>query len=67
MKIKVLVPNNNGKFEFTKEELEALLKEAYDEGYSDHYYPISTTSIQWPNAIYCNNQQADTGGVCSTL
>ena len=36
MKIKIFVPNDNGKFEFTKEELESLLKEAYDEGYRDN-------------------------------
>lgn len=35
MKIKVLTPNAHNKFEFTKPELEALLLEAYNEGYSD--------------------------------
>lgn len=64
MKIKVLVPNNNGKFEFTKEELESLLKEAYDEGYRDNYHLSSNSSLQWPNIVY-SNRQAD--GVCSTL
>lgn len=35
MKVKVFYPNENGKIEFTKQELEKLLDEAYKEGYSD--------------------------------
>lgn len=48
MKIKVFYPNENGKIEFTKQELEKLLDEAYKEGYSDsdnkynHPWTIST-------------------------
>jgi hypothetical protein len=50
MKIKIMYPNNKGKIELSKEELEKLLNEAYNEGYSDghHYYgyagSISTTT-----------------------
>lgn len=33
MKIKILTPDENGLFSFTKEELEELLQESYDEGY----------------------------------
>ena len=43
MKIKIFVPNDNGKFEFTKEELESLIKEAYDEGYRDSTLSSSTS------------------------
>lgn len=35
MKVKVFYPNENGKIELTKQELEKLLDEAYKEGYSD--------------------------------
>lgn len=50
MKIKIMYPNNKGKIELSKEELEKLLNEAYNEGYSDghRYYgyagSISTTT-----------------------
>lgn len=58
MKIKILTPNELGKFEFTKEELERLLKEAYDDGYYDGRSYISSTSSQttpyWPSITYCN-------------
>lgn len=58
MKIKILTPNELGKFEFTKEELERLLKEAYDDGYYDGRSYISSTPSQttpyWPSITYCN-------------
>jgi hypothetical protein len=42
MKIKVFYPNEKGNIEITKEKLESLLNEAYNEGYRDgnnsHYY-----------------------------
>ena len=34
-KYKVFTPNANKKVEFTKEELEKLLNEVYNEGYTD--------------------------------
>ena len=43
MKIKILTPNANGNFEFTKADLEKLLKEAYDDGYSDGIQSSYTT------------------------
>ena len=49
MKIKVFYPNEKGNIELTKEKLEGLLNEAYNEGYRDgknnngYYYGISTT------------------------
>jgi hypothetical protein len=55
MKIKIMYPNNRGKIELTKEELEKLLNESYSEGYSDgcnRYYPISTPS--YPYFTCCN-------------
>lgn len=54
MKIKIMYPNNKGKIELTKEELEKLLNESYSEGYSDgcykSYYTISTPS--YPRITY---------------
>lgn len=35
MKIKIITPNQYGRIEFSKEELEKILGEAYDEGYAD--------------------------------
>jgi hypothetical protein len=49
MKIKVFYPNEKGHIELTKEKLESLLNEAYNEGYRDgknnsgYYYGITTT------------------------
>lgn len=55
MKIKIMYPNDRGRIELTKEELEKLLNESYSEGYSDgcsRYYSISTPS--YPYITYCN-------------
>lgn len=38
MKIKVFYPNAKGNIELTKEKLEAILTEAYNEGYNDGKY-----------------------------
>lgn len=38
MKIKVFYPNARGNIELTKEKLEAILTEAYNEGYNDGKY-----------------------------
>ena len=34
--VKVFTPNKNGKIEFTKQELETLLNEVWDDGYNHH-------------------------------
>lgn len=60
MKIKIMYPNDKGKIELTKEELEKLLNESYSEGYSDgcsRYCTISTPS--YPYITYCNGSTAD--------
>lgn len=41
--VKVFTPNKNGKIEFTKEELEALLNEVWNDGYNHHWYWTSPT------------------------
>lgn len=53
MSIHVFYPNRDGKVEFTKEELEKLLKDAYNEGWSagragSPWY-ISTTTPYYNN------------------
>lgn len=46
--VKIFTPNKDGKIEFTKEELEELLKNMYDTGYEDgkassngNYFPYT--------------------------
>ena len=38
MRIKIFTPNENGKIELTKEELENLLNESYRQGWNDKPY-----------------------------
>lgn len=61
MKIKVFYPNQQGKLEFPKKELEELLNEAYHEGYQDgdrkHWYSYpyygSVTSLNTSANLVC--------------
>ena len=46
-KIKVFTVNKNGKIEFTKEQLEKLLNETYDEGYQEALGKQFTWSIPY--------------------
>ena len=66
MKIKIFCPNSNGKLEFTKEELENLINEAYNDGYRDgsftktwaYRYPIVSFDSTTDNATttpYCDS------------
>ena len=53
MKIKIMYPNNKGKIELTKEELEKLLNESYSEGYSDGCKSYRSISIpSYPYITY---------------
>ena len=51
MKIKIFTPNENGKIELTKEELESLLNESYRQGwndkpyYRDYYYSTYSNTL----------------------
>lgn len=59
IKIRVFSPNERGKIEFTKEELQKLLNEVYNEGKMDSYTisygsNITTTSYSYPT-ITANN------------
>ena len=59
--VKVFTPNKNGKIEFTKEELEALLNEVWNDGYNRQmaYYwgsptPTSPGFTFTPNGMVVN-------------
>ena len=68
MMVKVFYPNKNGKIEFTKQEIEKLLDEVYNQGYRDgqnHPYWWTSPSItttpyynynnDYPTTISCND------------
>ena len=53
-KIRVFPHNEKGKIEFTKEELQTLLNEVYNEGKMDSYtiyYGCSTTTPYYPTNL----------------
>lgn len=54
---KVFHPNDQGKFEFTREELKQLLDEIYDAGYNDCQSNlwIYTTPFRWNIKPYITN------------
>ena len=64
MKIKILYPNENGKLEFSKTELEKLLTEAYNEGFADGRKTVTYTNLSYPsytyNSVDCASIKADT-------
>ena len=57
-KIRVFPKNEKGKIEFTKEELQKLLNEVYNEGKMDSYtiyYGCSTTTPYYPTITTTNS------------
>lgn len=61
MRIKIFTPNENGKIELTKEELENLLNESYRQGWNDKpYYYRDYYYSTYPNITLTGNA-ADTG------
>ena len=63
MKIKVFYPNDEGKIVLSREELESLIKEVYNEGFSDgqnwpHKYYSYTTKELRPEDIVKFDYQA---------
>lgn len=68
--VKVFTPNKNGKIEFTKEELEALLNEVWNDGYNHHgsywwsspttpYYGTGTPLQNDGITITCNAERRE--------
>ena len=52
MRIKIFVPNKYGRIELTKEELEKLLNESYQQGWNDK--PERPYYQSYPYVTYCN-------------
>ena len=48
MKYKILIPNKENKFEFTKEALEKLLDDVYNDGFKDGQLTSQPTKITYP-------------------
>ena len=59
MRIKIFTPNENGKIELTKEELENLLNETYRQGWNDKPYYRDYCYSTYPN-ITLTGSTADT-------
>lgn len=68
MKVKVFTTNSNDKIEFTREELETLLNEVWQDGYeakktyswtSPTITSASSTPIWSGDAVYCTKLAAD--------
>lgn len=53
MKIKIITPNQYGRIEFSKEELEKILSEAYNEGYTDGKNYQINRGVYVDNLISC--------------
>ena len=53
MKIKIITPNQYGRIEFSKEELEKILGEAYNEGYMDGRNYQANREVCVDNLISC--------------
>ena len=49
--VKVFTLNSRGMIELTKEEVEALLQEAYNEGYNKGSGTYTTAPITWPPGV----------------
>ena len=52
MKVRVFYPNKENKIVFTKEQLEKLLQEVYDEGHADGYIKGWNSSSSSPYITY---------------
>lgn len=53
MRIKIFTPNEYGRIELTKEELEKLLNESYQQGWNDK--PYYDSYRYYPAVTYCTN------------
>ena len=53
MRIKIITPNQYGRIEFSKEELEKILGEAYNEGYTDGRNYQASRGVYVDNLINC--------------
>ena len=62
MKVKVFTKNQNGKIEFTEDELQKLLDEIYNEGYWDskknNYIYTTPYTHTYPYTVYSTSTSA---------
>jgi len=69
MKVKVFTKNQNGKIEFTEEELRKLLDEIYNEGYWDgkgnNYFYTTPSYIHTYPYTLCSTSTTTTSVDCS--
>lgn len=69
MKIKIMYPNRDGRLEFSKNELEKLLEEAYNEGYKDgknsNTYTVRDYSYL-PSVTYLNGVASNATSIDGT-
>lgn len=65
MRIKLITPNQYGKIEFTKKELEEILNEAYNEGYKDGsaYLKVSKVNVDYLGTIATTACSASASGL----
>lgn len=65
----IIEKNKDGKIELTKEELQKMLDDAYNQGYSDgrvRYDTITYPSHPWWTTITTSNTNADITNACSS-
>ena len=63
--VKVFTTNKNGKIEFTEEELEKLLNEVWNDGYShNNRYWWTSPSITSPYITTCTSGSAEVKADC---
>lgn len=65
MRIKIITPNQYGRIEFSKEELEKILSEAYNEGYSDGKNCQFNRGVYVDNLINYTATASCTSGSCT--
>lgn len=72
MKTKIFTKNENGKIEFTENELKKLLDEIYNEGYNDgksrsYIYTTPTrTTPWWQYGTWCTTDSTTVKGTTTT-
>lgn len=75
MKVKIFIPNKDGKIEFDQKDLESLLNEVYEEGYIDGKknsfvplnYPIDTKEIDKNNPFRWVSDSTSTTSFPTTI
>ena len=67
--VKVFTTNSNGKIEFTKDELEKVLNEVWQDGYNSntsYWWSSPTITGQYTTTPYYTGTDKSVGVTCST-